>query len=123
MICDHELHEMETACVDGMCPLCMSARLKRTDAEIERLRAEQEQLLGGAARSIAENVTLRAVITAAMQRLNESTTGEMGLIDTIHVTHAILGAVLNIQQLPTEPSEVTVRRMRTEDWPDRQEKP
>lgn len=31
-----------------------------------------------------------AAIDAAMQRLNESGTGEMGLLDTIHATHKIL---------------------------------
>ena len=31
-------------------------------------------------------------IAAAMQRLNESGTGEMGLLDTIHATHEILRA-------------------------------
>lgn len=33
---------------------------------------------------------LRTKIAAAMQRLNESGTGEMGLLDTIHAVHAIL---------------------------------
>lgn len=33
---------------------------------------------------------LRSVIKAAMQRLNESGTGEMDVVETIHATHAIL---------------------------------
>ena len=38
----------------------------------------------------------REAITSAMQRLNESGTGEIGLVDTIHATHHILGAALAI---------------------------
>lgn len=33
-----------------------------------------------------------AAMDAAMQRLNESGTGEMGLVDTIHAVHQILRA-------------------------------
>jgi hypothetical protein len=44
-------------------------RCEKADAEIERLRA---------------------IIDAAMQRLNESGTGEMGVVETIHATHDIL---------------------------------
>jgi len=40
----------------------------------------------------AEIERLRAAGLAAMQRLNESGTGEMGLTDTIHATHRILAA-------------------------------
>ena len=38
----------------------------------------------------AENKRLRAKIDAALQRLNESGTGEIGLLNTIHATHTIL---------------------------------
>jgi hypothetical protein len=38
----------------------------------------------------AEIERLRAIIDAAMQRLNESGTGEMGVVETIHATHDIL---------------------------------
>lgn len=70
-------------------PLDIDDLVRRT---IARQHAEIEHLTGVAAKAIADNVTLRAIITAAMQRLNESGTGEMGLIDTIHATHAMLGA-------------------------------
>ena len=50
------------------------------DAEIAALRAEVE--------------ALRSAIESANQRLNESGTGQMGLIDTIHATASILRAAL-----------------------------
>ena len=50
------------------------------DAEIASLRAEVE--------------ALRSAIESANQRLNESGTGQMGLIDTIHATASILRAAL-----------------------------
>lgn len=46
MKCDHDLAERETACSDGMCPLCLGEALaalavehQGCSAEIERLRA------------------------------------------------------------------------------------
>ena len=39
---------------------------------------------------MAQIERLRAIIDAAMQRLNESGTGEMGVVETIHATHDIL---------------------------------
>lgn len=49
---------------------------------------------------IAEIERLRSVIGAATQRLNESGTGEMGLLDTIHATHAILRSAVEQSQEP-----------------------
>ena len=30
--CSHELWEMETACADGLCPLCLQRRLREAEA-------------------------------------------------------------------------------------------
>ena len=42
MKCKHELSEKETACADGMCPLCQYETIKQLIAENVRLRAEIE---------------------------------------------------------------------------------
>ena len=49
MTCPHDLAERETACADGMCPLCLAADIGRLQIhssvlmrEIERLRARAD---------------------------------------------------------------------------------
>jgi hypothetical protein len=37
-ICEHSLDERETACADGMCPLCMAARIRELEAERDAAR-------------------------------------------------------------------------------------
>lgn len=55
------------------------------------VQMERDKALGDDADSLRkENRRLMEKIDAALQRLNESGAGEMGLIDTIHATHAIL---------------------------------
>jgi len=44
LTCNHELHEMETAIADGVCPLCQMAFCLQINAEIERLRNENHRL-------------------------------------------------------------------------------
>lgn len=38
MPCTHELWDMETACADGMCPLCLAADLARVRAVVAQHR-------------------------------------------------------------------------------------
>jgi hypothetical protein len=40
--CNHDLSERETACADGMCPLCLSAELEATRAKLEAAEAERK---------------------------------------------------------------------------------
>lgn len=40
MICTHDLATKETACADGMCPICAANDARGYEFQIERLRAE-----------------------------------------------------------------------------------
>ena len=44
MTCEHDLAERETACADGMCPICAAARAEAAQIEVAHLR-EQVNLL------------------------------------------------------------------------------
>jgi hypothetical protein len=44
MRCSHDLAERETACADGMCPICAAVRAELAQIEIERLRALLQKL-------------------------------------------------------------------------------
>ena len=35
MSCNHDLADMETACADGMCPLCLAAKVRKLRDAIE----------------------------------------------------------------------------------------
>lgn len=72
----------------------LGAEHDKTIAELKRVR---EVAAAEITRLTAERDGLREKITNAMQRLNESGTGEMGLIDTIHSTHAILHGALELK--------------------------
>ena len=44
MACSHNLWERETACADGMCPICLAEAVA---AERERCAAQAKRLLSG----------------------------------------------------------------------------
>ena len=58
-----------------------------TAANLERARDEANQRADSLA---AENEAMRRALEKTAQRLNESTTGEMGLLETIHQSHGIV---------------------------------
>jgi hypothetical protein len=58
--CDHSLGERETACADGMCPLCMAARLRELEGKLALLRSGLVAIL----RSDEELQKARAVARA-----------------------------------------------------------
>lgn len=75
------------------------------DAERWRARAmsAEESLEGMSAawdHTKADRLDLQTAVIQACDRLNESGTGEMGLIDTIHATHAILWPL--VKDVPIE---------------------
>jgi hypothetical protein len=39
-MCKHDLAEQDTACADGLCPLCLQAEVKRLREGIERVVEE-----------------------------------------------------------------------------------
>lgn len=63
-------------------------------AERDEIVAEIDLLWADASVGWAQVAELRAAIETAMQRLNESGTGEMGVVETIHATHGILRRAL-----------------------------
>jgi hypothetical protein len=42
-MCEHSLAEKETACADGLCPLCLLAENERQSARANRLKARAEE--------------------------------------------------------------------------------
>lgn len=60
--CEHDLAEGETACADGMCPLCAAD-------ELARLRAEFQRYGDGLAESVDEINRLRALLADALAGL------------------------------------------------------
>jgi len=66
-----------------------------SDEEVDRL-VEQQQLWQRDFDSLAaENEALRRALEKTAQRLNESATGEMGLLETIHQAHGIVRTALS----------------------------
>jgi hypothetical protein len=74
-----------------------------TIAAMRGKKAAEAQL----AERAAEVARLREAFNKAEQRLNESGTGEMGLIDTIHAVYAIIRAALAPTREKTPPDEPT----------------
>ena len=65
MRCEHSFLDREMAMADGQCPLCQAAKIKRLDAEIERLRTELEDAKPPSRRLLEVEVDrLRAAVEA-----------------------------------------------------------
>lgn len=68
MTCPHDLAARETACADGMCPLCLAADLRRARAEVERLSMALEWI----ERQTPDGIALVArALAAASQRTQD----------------------------------------------------
>jgi hypothetical protein len=70
-------------------PITKGRLLIEAADEIERLQEAKRRALAIADERSKENVRLRKALETIQQRANESGTGEMGLLDTVHAMHKI----------------------------------
>lgn len=56
-ICTHELWEMENACADGICPICLKVHISTLEARVKELEGENQQL-----KQFLDNIKLSKLI-------------------------------------------------------------
>jgi DNA repair exonuclease SbcCD ATPase subunit len=79
MTCQHDLAEMETACADGCCPLCMQKELEEAQRNHKQLINEFSDL----ASIIEERDQFKQELAEAQETIICQDTLEEGLIKTI----------------------------------------
>lgn len=58
--CTHDLADMETACADGMCPLCLAAALREKESDLQAVQVLRDLMTERAHAAERELAELRA---------------------------------------------------------------